>query len=154
MMSAHKITVGHGYKYPTSQVAAQDASAMPPGGLGAYYSEGGETRTVDGQQARRACLGRRAKPDGGPFRAGCHPEAARIEEQLRVDDGLCRGPALHGGNPARAGLLDACVAFRESRFSSSNRRRARSRAALSAVSRAPIGHASLGIWSDTAAPPS
>lgn len=90
MMSTHKITAGHGYTYLTAQVAAQDASAVPPGGLAAYYAERGE---APGQWLGRGLAG--VGLAGGTvvredqmialFGEGRHPDAARIADQLKAE---------------------------------------------------------------------
>lgn len=90
MMSAHKITAGHGYTYLTRQVAAQDAPAIPPGGLGAYYAERGEApgrwmgRGLDGLGLAE---GSAVAEDQmmALFGEGRHPDAARLAAELRAD---------------------------------------------------------------------
>jgi conjugative relaxase-like TrwC/TraI family protein len=89
MMSAHKITAGHGYTYLTSQVAAQDAGVIPRGRLGAYYSERGES---PGQWLGSG-LGSLGLERGSVVREnqmialfgeGRHPNAARLTRDLRA----------------------------------------------------------------------
>jgi conjugative relaxase-like TrwC/TraI family protein len=90
MMSAHKITAGHGYTYLTRQVAAQDASVVPPGGLGAYYAERGEApgrwigSGLGGVGIDEGAAVREAQMLA-LFGEGRHPDAERIEVQLRAD---------------------------------------------------------------------
>lgn len=55
---------------------------------------------------------------------------------------LCRGPPFRGERAGSAGLFDARLAFCPALVTSSSRRRIRSRAAHSAVLRAPIDRVS------------
>src|SRR5579875_887273 len=90
MMSAHKITAGHGYTYLTSQVAAQDAGAVPRGGLGAYYAEHGEApgRWLGSGLAslaiERASIVREDQMIA-LFGGGRHPDATTIRNELAAE---------------------------------------------------------------------
>jgi hypothetical protein len=89
-MSTHTITAGHGYTYLTSQVAAQDASVLPPGGLGAYYSERGESPGQwlgSGLAGVGLAVGDVVREDQMVFLFGDgrHPDSARIEQRLREE---------------------------------------------------------------------
>ncbi len=90
MMSTHKITAGHGYTYLTRQVAAQDASAVPPGGLAEYYSERGEapgTWLGSGLAGVGITAGATVSEEQmtALFGEGRHPDAVSIERALRAE---------------------------------------------------------------------
>lgn len=90
MMSAHKITAGHGYTYLTRQVAAQDASVVPAGGLSAYYAERGEApgRWMGSGLAGLGIAEGAAVAEEqmvALFGEGRHPDAQRIEAQLHAE---------------------------------------------------------------------
>ncbi|MDT4964155.1 MAG: hypothetical protein QOF87_3802, partial [Pseudonocardiales bacterium] len=87
-MTVHKLTAGDGYTYLTRQVAAHDATSLHRQGLGAYYSEKGETpgiwmgRGMDavpgfpvGQHVTEANM-------KALFGEGRHPNADQIERDL------------------------------------------------------------------------
>jgi conjugative relaxase-like TrwC/TraI family protein len=89
-MSTHPITAGHGYTYLTSQTMAQDASVVPVGGLGAYYSERGE---APGRWMGSGLDALGLDPDArvlephmvALFGHGRHPDAEAIETRLRAE---------------------------------------------------------------------
>jgi conjugative relaxase-like TrwC/TraI family protein len=88
-MSTHPITAGHGYTYLTRQTAAQDASLVAGGGLGAYYAERGE---APGRWLGRGLVGLGVEPGTGVtedqmialFGEGRHPDVTAIEAALRA----------------------------------------------------------------------
>src|SRR5690348_2268180 len=90
MMSAHKLTAGHGYTYLTRQTMAHDGAAVTADGLGAYYSEHGEApgRWLG---AGLAGLGIEAGALVGEqqmialFGEGRHPDAVEIAARLRAE---------------------------------------------------------------------
>ena len=90
VMGTHVISAGHGYTYLTRQTMVQDASAIPPGGIGAYYAERGE---APGQWLGSG-LGGVGIEIGDPvseaqmialFGEGRHPDSAAIETQLQAE---------------------------------------------------------------------
>ena len=90
-MGAHVLSAGHGYTYLTRQVAAHDATDVPPGGLGAYYSERGESpgRWMGsglagvGHRGRRP--GQRGADDRAVRRGPASERRRRSTQQLRAD---------------------------------------------------------------------
>ena len=89
-MSLHKLTAGDGYTYLTRQVAAADATSRGFGSLGDYYAQKGES---PGEWMGRGLSGLpHFSPEGGVseaqmkalFGEGRHPDAERIEAQLRA----------------------------------------------------------------------
>src|SRR3954454_14495100 len=88
-MKLHKLSAGAGYTYLSRQVAANDADEHSLGDLGSYYTESGEA------PGRWVGRGLASVPQFDPrrpvseaqmralFGAGRHPDAERIEAQMR-----------------------------------------------------------------------
>src|SRR6478672_11144012 len=113
MISAHKITAGHGYMYLTSQVAAQDAGTIPRSGLGAYYSERGESpgqwlgsglRSLDLE--RESVV--REEQMIALFGEGRHPDTATLTRDLRAQgaDEMAVAAATALGRPFALNLAN------------------------------------------------
>jgi conjugative relaxase-like TrwC/TraI family protein len=87
-MGTHVISAGHGYTYLTRQTMAQDASAIPVDGIGAYYAEHGE---APGEWLGTGLAGLGLEQGGAVseaqmialFGEGRHPDAAAIEAALQ-----------------------------------------------------------------------
>ncbi|HET9658020.1 MAG TPA: MobF family relaxase, partial [Kineosporiaceae bacterium] len=89
-MSLHKLTAGDGYTYLTRQVAAADATSRGFSSLGDYYAQKGES---PGEWMGRGLSGLpHFSVEGGVteaqmkalFGEGRHPDAERIEAQMRA----------------------------------------------------------------------
>jgi conjugative relaxase-like TrwC/TraI family protein len=89
-MSAHKLTAGHGYTYLTRHTMAHDGMAPAVDGIGAYYTERGES---PGRWVGSGLTGMGIET-GAPvseqqmlalFGEGRHPDAAEIASELRAD---------------------------------------------------------------------
>ena len=114
MMSAHKITAGHGYTYLTSQVAAQDAGMISRGGLGAYYSERGESPGQwlgSGLRSLDIDRGLVVREDQmiALFGEGRHPDTATLTRDLRARgaDGTAVAAATALGRPFDLNLANS-----------------------------------------------
>ena len=114
MMSAHKLTAGHGYTYLTSQVAAQDAGMISRGGLGAYYSERGESPGQwlgSGLRSLDIERGLVAREDQmiALFGEGRHPDTATLTRDLRARgaDGTAVAAATALGRPFDLNLANS-----------------------------------------------
>jgi conjugative relaxase-like TrwC/TraI family protein len=113
MMSAHKITAGHGYTYLTSQVAAQDAGAILRGGLGAYYSERGESpgqwlgSGLGSLDLERGSIVREEQMIA-LFGEGRHPDTATLTRDLSAQgaDGTAVAEATALGRPFELNLAN------------------------------------------------
>ena len=117
-MSLHKLTAGDGYTYLTRQVAAHDAGSRGYASLGDYYEQKGES---PGEWLGRGLSGLPDFLATGPvseaqmralFGEGRHPDAERIEQQMRATGATTKQilAATRLGAPFR--IYEASNAFR------------------------------------------
>ena len=109
-MSLHKLSAGDGYTYLTRQVAVQDSTERGLSGLGAYYSEKGESPGVWLGRGTAGLPGFESSVPVGErqmvalFGEGRHPDADRIEAQTIAAGGSVRAALLASrlGRPFQA----------------------------------------------------